>query len=255
MSRYVIQGPKVNWKLSDDESFSSIYTIMRTIITEDDVNLEKIVASNNLKPISFLTNAINVARAIAHITIAGGGMASGFMITPDLLLTNNHVFGDKQEAKNAKILFNYQTDLQGNPLSTDKYTTDPESLFHTNRELDYALVRIKETPGMKWGYLNLLDDITLKLNQKINIIQHPNGGPKKIAMNDNELKYFDDNFLQYITDTMPGSSGSPVFNNYWQVIGLHHSGGYIPQPDTGSVHFRNEGIRISAILKEIKNLL
>ena len=28
--------------------------------------------------------------------------------------------------------------------------------------------------------------------------------------------------LIYETDTLPGSSGSPVFNDQWQLVGLHH---------------------------------
>ncbi len=83
--------------------------------------------------------------------------------------------------------------------------------------------------------------------EDIIIIQHPGGMPKQIALTDNEVMYVDDSVLQYLTDTMPGSSGSPVFNDKWQLVGLHHSGGWIPEPSTGSTHFRNEGIRITAV--------
>ncbi|MCK4825594.1 trypsin-like peptidase domain-containing protein, partial [bacterium] len=76
----------------------------------------------------------------------------------------------------------------------------------------------------------------------------------QIAMNDNEVKYADETIVQYITDTLPGSSGSPVFNDNWQVIALHHSGGSIPEPSTNSIHFRNEGIRIGAVIKDIPTL-
>jgi V8-like Glu-specific endopeptidase len=106
---------------------------------------------------------------------------------------------------------------------------------------------------MKWGFLKL-KPIDIQLEDKVNIIQHPAGGPKQIAMNDNEVKYVDETVVQYITDTLPGSSGSPVFNDDWQVIALHHSGGNIPEPSTNSIHFRNEGIRIGAIIKDLPAL-
>ena len=70
-------------------------------------------------------------------------------------------------------------------------------------------------------------------------------------MNDNQVKYMDETVVQYITDTLPGASGSPVFNDNWQVAALHHSGGNIPEPSTNSIHFRNEGIRIGAIIGDM----
>jgi V8-like Glu-specific endopeptidase len=229
--------------------------LFRAIVTEDDANtnFEKIVDLNNLKPIAFLEQGLAVSKPVAHITLADGGLATGFLISSDVLLTNWHVFRVKNNAQGAKIRFNYQTDLYGNFLSTDEYDCDSDSLFQNSEDLDYAVVRIKGAPGMKWGFLKL-KPIDIQLEDKVNIIQHPAGGPKQIAMNDNEAKYVDETVVQYITDTLPGSSGSPVFNDAWQVIALHHSGGNIPEPSTNSIHFRNEGIRIGAIIKDLPAL-
>lgn len=253
--RFEIQGPKFVWKAKPKKSLSRKMEMYRAIVTEKEAkeNLEKIYQENNLKPIAFLEQGLAVSTSIAHITLTDGGMATGFLIAPDVLLTNHHVFRNKNDAQSATVRFNYQTDLFGNFLVTDEYSCDPESLFKNNDELDYAVVRMKDEPGMKWGFLKV-KPIDVIVEAKVNIIQHPAGGPKHIAMNDNEVKYVDGSFIQYITDTMPGSSGSPVFNDDWQVIGLHHSGGYIPEPSTNSIHFRNEGIRINAILQDMPAL-
>ncbi len=80
-----------------------------------------------------------------------------------------------------------------------------------------------------------------------------------------------DNFVHYRTDTSPGSSGSPVFNDQWEIVALHHSG--IPKKDSqgrilatngavwnqsmgaDKIHWiANEGIRISKILRHIQGL-
>jgi endonuclease G len=80
-----------------------------------------------------------------------------------------------------------------------------------------------------------------------------------------------DNFLHYRTDTSPGSSGSPVFNDQWEIVALHHSG--VPKKDAqGRILTRdgrvwnksisesqiawvaNEGVRISRILKHLEGL-
>lgn len=91
------------------------------------------------------------------------------------------------------------------------------------------------------------------MNDIIPIIQHPNGMPKQICIGHNSLKYIDEERIQYLTDTLPGSSGSPVFNSNWELIGLHSKGGNVCEPRTGKVFFRNEGINIRAIEKFIKD--
>ena len=58
----------------------------------------------------------------------------------------------------------------------------------------------------------------------VNIVQHPNGEPKQLALRENQLVDVLENFLHYQTDTAPGSSGSPVFSDEWEVVALHHSG-------------------------------
>ncbi len=50
---------------------------------------------------------------------------------------------------------------------------------------------------------------------------------------------------------MKGSSGSPVFNDDWEVVALHHAGGMLLEPETKRRYFRNEGILISAILDDL----
>ncbi len=80
-----------------------------------------------------------------------------------------------------------------------------------------------------------------------------------------------DRFLHYQTDTTPGSSGSPVYNDQWELVALHHSGyprrnpsGKILTPEgdewkVGMGEHRidwiaNEGIRVAAIVEHLKSL-
>ena len=87
------------------------------------------------------------------------------------------------------------------------------------------------------------------------IIQHPGGGPKQIALAHNLVTFVNHQFVHYLTDTMPGSSGSPVFNEAWQVIALHHSGGWLREPGGKEQLFRNEGIAIEPLLSGAQELL
>ena len=91
----------------------------------------------------------------------------------------------------------------------------------------------------------------LKVGACVNIIQHPGDGEKKLSYLANEVVYFGENRVQYLTDTEPGSSGSPVFDMQWRLIALHHSGGHLPEPGSpsGYTYLRNEGIAIDAVVR------
>ena len=56
-----------------------------------------------------------------------------------------------------------------------------------------------------------------------------------------------DTYVQYMTDTNDGSSGSPVFNSDWEVVAIHHSGGWMTDPATNQQVKRNQGTKIKCI--------
>ena len=92
---------------------------------------------------------------------------------------------------------------------------------------------------------------SLKVGDHVNIIQHAGGGPKQVSFNANVIVFVGDTRIQYLTDTLPGSSGSPVFDTNWNLVGLHHSGGWIFEPNSPqkSPYYRNEGILIDRIIR------
>ena len=89
-------------------------------------------------------------------------------------------------------------------------------------------------------------------SQRIYVIGHPFGGTLQISLQDNILLDDKDPLIHYRTPTVGGSSGSPVFNQQWQLIGIHHAG----NPDMPKLHGEgtypaNEGIWIQAIIKAL----
>jgi endonuclease G len=110
-----------------------------------------------------------------------------------------------------------------------------------------------------FGYIPLSDAKDKHMLGEIaNIIQHPRGRYKEVVLRENRLVARDETaqVLHYIADTEPGSSGSPVFNNDWETIALHHWGGpyhEVKTPDGRPLNREiNEGIRISAIVKDLR---
>jgi hypothetical protein len=57
--------------------------------------------------------------------------------------------------------------------------------------------------------------------------------------------------LYYSTETMPGSSGSPVFNDLWQVIAIHDTAGPPVKASGGGTRHSNRGILMSAIVRDL----
>jgi V8-like Glu-specific endopeptidase len=86
----------------------------------------------------------------------------------------------------------------------------------------------------------------------LTIIQHPGGHYKKISLQNNFVEYVDDFVVQYTTSTEPGSSGSPALSDDLDVVAIHHSGGQLTEPSTKRRYLRNEGVRISAILADLR---
>lgn len=215
--------------------------------------VEKVFGENTLHPIAFLERGLEVARSVMYLSVQSGPQSwsgTGFLVAPGLGMTNHHVLPDTSALPGTIAKFNYQETFDGKSEPTDVFKAKVGGLFHANQDLDYAVFEVENEPGQKWGYLPLAPR-DIQQDERINIIQHPYGQPKQITFQNNLVEYVGGNVLQYVTATNPGSSGSPVLNDQWLVVGLHHSGGAIPEPTTGKIYNRNEGILISKILADL----
>lgn len=244
------------------------------------IGLERKIGST----LDFLENAPSEAarkagRPVARIVdecdpkVQAVGFATGFLVGPRLLLTNWHVLPDAGSARGNGANFFHERGEAGVGLG-ETFELDPDHFFLAHERLDFALVGLKAASTLG-GTLADVESIPLTespgkilVGQNINIIQHPEGGPKTWAVQENRLlSIVEEGFLQYTTDTLGGSSGSPVFSRAWELVGLHHSGipemrgdrlvatdGSIWTEEMGDerIHWiANEGVRISALLRSL----
>lgn len=244
-------------------------------------SLERIIGTNDLVDISFLTKAVSISRATGRIWLTSSsgkiiGYGTGFLISPTLIMTNHHVLPDFNTVLLAKIEMDYQFDVNQVLMPTQLYQLDPSNFYFSDEDLDYAIIAVlpysnNNKPISEYGFNKLIKDQGKTIiSQWLNIIEHPNGMPKQAGIRENQLVDILDNFLQYRTDTAPGASGSPVYNEKWEVVGLHHSGVYekdaegnilstaggIWNSSMGEDKIKwtmNEGVRISSILKHMDN--
>ncbi|MEM7531482.1 MAG: serine protease [Chloroflexota bacterium] len=217
---------------------------------EDSDQLEKLTSGRNaLLPAYFLDLGAKKARSVVRVKLSDGGSGSGFLTGDNLLITNYHVIKSEEEAQQAKIQCNFQLTSSLHDAPITDYKLVPNEGFATSKADDWTAVRVQGNPNDKWGALPLLST-NPQQGEWLNIIQHPNGGPKQIAFHDNPIVFVDESRIQYLTDTTPGSSGSPCFDSSWNVVALHHSGGYLREPGTknNKRYYRNEGIHINRVI-------
>jgi hypothetical protein len=219
------------------------------------VEHELILGENNLLPFDFLRTGDRLGRAVVKILRGDGAAGTGFLVAPDILLTNHHVLPDPETAAAATAIANHEVTPAPDP--TGRFCVvplHPADLFVTNEELDFTFCGVR---GLDYLGTITLDrnGLNVLISEYVNIIQHPQGRPKQVALQDNQVVAVDPVVVRYSCDTEPGSSGSPVFNNQWRLVALHHASvatgpGEGGRPSRGadpSLRYLNEGIRLSAI--------
>ena len=225
---------------------------MITSVANEDVfdAHERYIGKNDLLPINYLLTGYKQSRSVGMVRYFDRVkhrqvMATGFLIAPDLLLTNHHVFpaADMTEFidrfEDSNVDFDHEYDPSGRERPSIIFALHPERFFYSFKELDIALVAV--APKDNSGRIALADRGYLVLNGArgkagygdfATIIQHPEGERKKIAVRKNDIlpNEFDqfniipEHLLAYSSDTAQGSSGGAVFNDQWQVIALHSAG-------------------------------
>jgi V8-like Glu-specific endopeptidase len=216
----------------------------------DAAQLEKITgAQSTLLPIAFLDIGVKVSRSVARIVRNDGSSGTGFLIGGGWMLTNNHVLPTFEDAKDAVAELNYQATPAGTDAPISDYELDRRR-FHTSVANDWTVIGVEPEVEKEWGFIPL-KPVDIQVSAFVNIIQHPGGGPKQIGLYHNTVVFVGDGRVQYLTDTLPGSSGAPVFNDAWQVVALHHSGGMLREPGTKQSFYRNEGIAIATVLADL----
>ena len=210
--------------------------------------LEKILGKQSaLVHVNFLEVGVRRARAVARIQGADGSLGTGFLVTGDFLVTNHHVLPDRGAAAGALVHFNYQKTVDGHDAAMEELRLDPDACFVTSREEDCTIVKVLGSPSERWGAIELRT-AEVRIDDRVNIIQHPGGDQKQLSFFHNHVVHVGHGRVQYLTDTLPGSSGAPVFDKDWRLVALHHSGGWITEPGSGDRFFRNEGIHVDRIL-------
>ena len=205
-------------------------------------------------------------RAVARVAFPNRQPhGTGFLVSPRLFLTNQHVLRDAAAAAGFVAEFRYEANAFLETVATTRFRFAPNEFFFAcpEEDLDFALVALGSPIDgagevSQFGFLPLLGSGDKHvLGGFINIVQHPAGRLKEIVIRENRILARTDNTIIYGADTLPGASGSAVFNDQWEVVALHHYGtpfrAIVDLPDVP--RNGNEGIRISSIVQRLEALL
>lgn len=210
-------------------------------------HLEKVLGGTNAKTVRWYRTGLERTQGVGSVRRRLGGRfgtafavpASTFGLAggpPVLALTNYHVVASKPELgrvppETVEISF----ELAGSAGSTFLV----QQIVSESRQLDYALLELS-------GDVSALATLPIAAGlpsvagaaaeqARLYVIGHPRGDELHISFQDNHLldhegppnglpEIAERVRVHYHTPTEPGSSGSPVFDDNWDVVALHHAG-------------------------------
>lgn len=226
---------------------------------------------STLLDVAFLALGLTRTPSVARLTVQWGASrcyGTGFLIDERHVLTNHHVlfYAGGEAADRVEAWFNYERSADGAPAKVDPYAGDPSRMFG-DKAHDWAVIELVERPHERYRPLSIATPSRpVQEGDRVYIIQHALGGYKQLGMHHNVVTRVTSDRIQYMTDTDGGSSGSPVFNDRWEVIALHHGGVQVERAKEGSrfslddrgrepletaarVDYRNQGVRIERVIE------
>ena len=147
---------------------------------------------------------------------------SGTLISNDLFLSAGHCAYQVGDT----VRFNFQLDANGSTPNSEDFEVLEVLEQENNNDLDYAIVRLANSPGLTYGFA-LLTDREPMSGELLTIIGHPDSMPKQISTGPYTTitSGLGDNWFRHQSDTLGGSSGSGVLDNRGYIIGLHTNAG------------------------------
>jgi V8-like Glu-specific endopeptidase len=232
------------------------------------------MVSNKLAPIGAQPGDIKGwGKAIAKLTAVRDDNlltfnCTGFLISPDLLITNRHCSESGSEARSISAQFDYDSPDSEPPPEAQ---VGVKELVLSSCDLDFAVLRLDRAvpffPGDNRKPLKLGMPASVALNQQLLIIQHPGGDAKQVSqtgclltrdgMVGNSSMSTD---FGHSCDTNKSSSGSPIqvigssADQNGKVIGIHHLGFRIDNTQADTPEALNRAVKINLILDFIKKV-
>ncbi|MGO7359978.1 serine protease [Rhizobium ruizarguesonis] len=249
MDNYLKDG-RNNSDRADDMPLNDGSSIAPGLVTR----FEKIMGDRpTFLDVSYLELGYQRAKSVAKLRMRyqnGWYSGTAFLVSPVTLLTAYHnLWNGEKRAEAVEVIFDYERSIDGADVESSVIAANPET-FAGDAADDWALVKL-DKPQLDRPLAPLAAKDSA-VGDRVAIIQHPSGMLKQVALHHNLVTSAGGSRMQYLTDTLPGSSGSPVFDDQWKVVAVHHAGGELPEHGKQQTVYRNQGIPIRCVLEGMK---
>lgn len=232
----------------------------------DSPQLEKVLGDTRYQTLAWYVRGLERCRAVARIeTENQDGVGTGFLVRgpdlhPDLpdtvLMTNGHVTPEGLDVDAAVVAFHAQSAEQP---GVQRYRVRRQWWYasSTAPDVDTTLLELDGLPPdvTPVPIASKAPNLRATSVPRAYVIGHPRGLEQpQFSLQDNRILGMNATRVHYRSPTEPGSSGSPVFDRNWDLIGLHHAGSTEMTRLDGQagLYAANEGILASAIIDALR---
>ncbi|NOJ97802.1 serine protease [Corallococcus sp. CA049B] len=198
--------------------------------------------------------------AVGYLSIpAVGSRCTAWLVSNDVVITNNHCVGSASEAVGARVSFNYEDGV----ASASRVWYPCATFIKTWSSDDMTALRCSavngQLPGQVYGFLSVsstnaaTSSSVYVVNQNCDYYTTPSCTPTKKSSPGKVLNgNYSTTDISYDADTLGGSSGSPVISTSTnQVVALHHIGVGGNSQGRGTANTGVKATRVKARLAEI----
>lgn len=194
---------------------------------------------------------------LSSLTSSGGlhAAATGWFVTPRLILTMSYALEAEHSSENAvfEVAWNPRA---GSPVVSARARVvwrgegaRPPVLEGGElgaSSLDVALLQLEGEPASS-GFLKL-NLKRLELPDDVYVLQYNGAAP--LMQSSGEVFHEKDSLVFYDADTQPGAGGAPLFNEAWEVMGVHVGSSRAPIP--GRTEHSNFGLTLSWVIEQLR---
>ncbi len=200
---------------------------------------------------SFISKYQEASRRMCFVGFEYQYLGTGFLVAQNRIMTNYHVFDAANQAGRPLFAF-FDHDGSKKISELPKYKIEGIPLASSiATSLDYVILELETSVDQSRGCFTLCD-YRPQFREALHVLGHPGMqgqqdgklDPAPLTLRSGILFDHDSHSkrIAYSAETLPGSSGSPVFRENFELIGIHHHG------ETG---INNHGIPMWAIIQDL----
>jgi V8-like Glu-specific endopeptidase len=211
-------------------------------VAVSDVTLQEVWGLERFKTFDWMRRAVRCGDGVGRVEDPNGRpVGTGFLVLgrdlkPEwgdepLFVTNRHVVNDdpvdaeRNGITSARACVRFTTHA-GDERDVQHKVAHVAWSSGKDSKLDVAILSLATRPAkpvpLEFGHgANL--QCAVRPPSHVYVLGHPGGAALNYSLYDNDLQALEPPYLYYRSPTLGGSSGSPLFNEDWGVVGVHHS--------------------------------